>query len=317
MLATLIDGPFDNPHWFFEIKWDGVRAITTIAGRGKSPTISSRNGKDLLGQFPELARLDRAFSRLPVIVDGEIVALDEQGRSSFQLLQQRLNRHSPDAALVRKVPVCYSIFDLLYVERADLRKQPLAQRKERLLQLLRPKAAQVMLSKHIVGKGKRLFNFARAHSLEGIIAKDSESPYLERRSRLWLKIKTHFEQEFVIGGWTEPRGSREAFGALLLGLYEGDELHYVGHVGTGFNRALLQTVMAAMRPLESATKPFVERPKSNSPAHWIKPRLVAQVRFAEWTNERILRAPVFIGLRHDKNPRDCVREVPVPAGRAR
>jgi len=312
MLATLVDAPFDDPQWLFEIKWDGVRAIATVF-KDKKPVLSSRNGKDLLVQFPEFETLARSFARCPVIVDGEIVAIDEQGRSSFQLLQQRLNRRSPDPRLVKAVPVHYTIFDLLYADGKDLRKQPLSQRKVLLERKLRTNA-HVMLSKHILTKGKALYSFAKRRSLEGVIGKRVDSPYLERRTRLWVKIKTHLEQECVIGGWTEPRGSREEFGALLLGLYDKDGLHYVGHVGTGFNRELLHQLMQKLKPLGTTTCPFLERPKSNAPSHWVKPKLVAEVKFAEWTNEGIMRAPVFVGLRYDKDPRECVRETPKPAG---
>ncbi len=313
MLATLVDAPFDDPDWLFEIKWDGVRAIATVPKDG-SPTVTSRTGKDLLAQFPELEDLRGSLLRLPVIVDGEIVAIDEHGRSSFQRLQQRLNRRSPDPRLVKAVPVMYAIFDLLYRDGKDLRPLPLLERKALLEKALRKNARHLMLSKHILGKGKELYGFAKQRGLEGIVGKRTDSPYLERRTRLWVKIKTHLEQEAVIGGWTEPRGSREFFGALLLGLYEPDGLlHYVGHVGTGFNHELLQQVMRNVAPLESKKCPFVERPKSNAPAHWVKPKLVAEVKFAEWTKEGIMRVPVFLGVRPDKNPRECVREIPAPA----
>lgn len=316
MLATLVDEPFDDPAWVFEIKWDGVRAITSITADGQA-TITSRTGKDLLVQFPEFARLRTSFKRLPVIVDGEIVAMDEHGRSSFQLLQQRLNRRSPDPHLVKQVPAIYSIFDLLYAGSADLRKRALLERKAALEKVLRTTHPHVMLSKHIARSGKKLYAFAKRHALEGVIGKVADSPYLERRTRLWVKIKTHLEQECVIGGWTEPRGSRDFFGALLLGLYRDGELHYVGHVGTGFNRALLAQVMRALQPLETKECPFAQRPKSNSPSHWVRPKLVAEVKFAEWTNEGIMRVPVFVGLRQDKDPRECVREVALPSAPVR
>lgn len=312
MLATLLDHPFDDPNWLFEIKWDGVRAIATVFEE-KKPTITSRTGKDLLVQFPELSQLARAFTRWPVIVDGEIVALDDEGRSSFQRLQQRLNRRSPDPRLIKAVPIVYTVFDLLYADEMDLRATPLLDRKALLERRLRKRATHTLLSRHILAKGKELYRFAKRRSLEGIIGKRIDSPYVERRTQLWVKIKTHLEQECVIGGWTEPRGSRAYFGALLLGLYDRDGLHYVGHVGTGFNHDLLEQVMHALRPLETAQCPFLEKPKSNSPAHWVKPKLVAEVKFAEWTQEGIMRVPVFVGLRHDKDPRECVRETPARA----
>lgn len=311
MLATLVDGPFDDDDWLFEIKWDGVRAIATVIP-GEPPRVHSRTGRDLLLQFPELNELHKAFGRGPFIVDGEIVTLDGHGRSSFQRLQPRLNRRSSDPALERSVPATYAVFDLLYAGRKDLRSSPLEDRKAALQRLLRDRAPHVMLSKHVLGAGKKLYALAKRQALEGIIAKRRDSPYLERRTRLWLKIKTHFEQEAVIGGWTEPRGSRELFGALILGVYDHGELQYVGHVGTGFDRALLAAVMKRMKPLETSRCPFVKRPPSNAPSHWIRPALVAEVRFGEWTDEGIMRQPVFVGLRDDKKAKEVKREGATP-----
>jgi len=307
MLATLVDKPFDDPEWVFEIKWDGVRAISVLEAK-KLPRVRSRNGNDLLPQFPELLDLHKAFRSLPVVIDGEIVALDRHGRSSFQRLQPRLNRRTSDPALVRAVPATYVIFDLLYAAGHDLRKATLDERKAALQRLLRPRAPHVMLSKHVVGSGRKLFAFAKRRSLEGIIAKRRDSPYVERRSRLWLKIKTHLEQETVIAGWTDPRGAREKFGALVLGVYQKEKLIYVGHVGTGFDRELLDLLMKKMKPLLTSRCPFAVRPPSNAPVHWVRPTLVAEVKFGEWTDEGIMRQPVFIGLRQDKNAKDVVRE---------
>lgn len=308
MLATLVEAPFDDDDWLFEIKWDGVRAIATVS-KGRPPRLHSRTGKDLLVQFPEFEHLARSCSRSPVLLDGEIVSLDASGRSSFQRLQSRLNRRTSDPELERKVPATYVIFDLLYVGTTDLRRQPLEERKAMLERILHP-GSHVMYSKHVLGKGKRLFALARRKALEGIVAKRRDSPYVERRSQLWRKIKTHYEQEVVIGGWTEPRGSREDFGALLLGVYERDALIYAGHVGTGFDRALLRQVMARLRPLETKRCPFNRVPASNAPNHWVRPKLVAEVKFSEWTVDGLMRQPVFLGLRDDKDPRDVVRERP-------
>ncbi len=274
MLATLVDKPFDDENWFFEIKWDGVRAIATIVPR-EAPKLTSRTGKDLLSQFPEFGELRSAFSKLPVVIDGEIVALDRYGRSSFQRLQPRLNRRTSDPQLQRAVPATYAVFDMLFAGERDLRKHPIAERKALLERLLRKRAPHVMLSKHLVGKGKKLFAFARRRALEGIIAKRRDAPYVERRSRLWLKIKTHREQEAVIGGWTEPRGTRQKFGALVLGVYNNGKLEYIGHVGTGFDRDLLDLIMKKMAPLEAKACPFSAAPPSNAPCHWIRPQLVA------------------------------------------
>jgi bifunctional non-homologous end joining protein LigD len=309
MLATIVEKPFDDDDWLFEIKWDGVRAIATVAARG-DVQVRSRTGKDLLVQFPELEDLSRAVTMLPAILDGEIVALDRYGRSSFQRLQPRLNRRESDPALARAIPVTYCVFDLLYAGKRDLRRLPLDERKALLERIVRASGKQIMLSKHVVGKGKHLFSFARRHGLEGIMAKRRDSPYVERRSSMWLKIKAHRQQEVVIAGWTEPRGSRELFGALLLGVYDHGTLRYVGHVGTGFDRALLELVMNKLAALATSKCPFAVKPKSNAPCHWVRPQLVAEVKFAEWTDEGLMRQPVFLGLRADKKAKDVVRERP-------
>jgi bifunctional non-homologous end joining protein LigD len=309
MLATIVEKPFDDDDWLFEIKWDGVRAIATIASRA-DVQLRSRTGNDLLVQFPEMRDLSRAATSLPVILDGELVALDRYGRSSFQRLQPRLNRRSSDPELQRAIPVTYCIFDLLFAGKRDLRHLPLDERKTLLERLLRKNAPNVMRSLHVVGRGKHLFAFARRHGLEGIMAKRRDSSYVERRSRTWLKIKAHRQQETVIAGWTEPRGSRELFGALLLGVYERGALRYVGHVGTGFDQPLLELVMSKMAPLATSKCPFAAKPKSNAPCHWVRPRLVAEIKFAQWTDEGLMRQPVFLGLRTDKKAKDVVRERP-------
>jgi bifunctional non-homologous end joining protein LigD len=307
MLAMLVDKPFDDPEWLFEIKWDGVRAVSTIESAHKVQ-VRSRTDKDLLAQFPEFEGLGRAFSSLPVIIDGEIVSLDRYGRSSFQRLQPRLNRRTTDPALQRAIPVTYVIFDLLYAGKRDLRGTPLDERKALLQRLLRADAPHLMLSKHVIGAGTKLFAEAKRRKLEGIIAKQRASLYVERRSRSWLKIKTHLEQEVVIAGWTEPRGSREKFGALVLGVYDKGKLRYVGHVGTGFDQELLDVVYRKLKPLETTRSPFATKPPSNAPVHWVRPHLVAEVKFGEWTKDGLMRQPVFVGLRTDKKPEDVVRE---------
>ncbi|MDQ6767382.1 MAG: non-homologous end-joining DNA ligase [Candidatus Eremiobacteraeota bacterium] len=307
MLATPADKPFDDPDWLFEVKWDGVRAIAYLES-GKTPRIRSRTGNDLLPQFPELLELRRAFASAQVIVDGELVALDRHGRSSFQRLQPRLNRRTNDPALQRAVPVTYVIFDLLYAGKGDLRTVALEKRKARLADLLRDNAPHIMLSKHVVGQGKKLFALAKRRALEGIIAKRRDSPYLERRTRLWLKIKTHYEQEAVIVGWTDPQGSRSHFGSLVLAVYDKGTLRYVGHVGTGFNHELLDLTMKKMKPLATKRCPFETVPLGCARCHWIRPKLVAEIKFNEWTKDGIMRQPVFVGLRSDKNAKDVVRE---------
>jgi bifunctional non-homologous end joining protein LigD len=307
MLPTLADAPFDSADWLFELKWDGVRAVCLVARSGV--TALSRTGRDLIRQFPELSDLRRSFKRLPVVVDGEIVSLDRKGRSSFQRLQPRINRTraSDEADTVR---VNFAVFDLLGHGTADLRDRPLEERKSRLETQLLDADGFALCSKHVVGAGKRLFAQAGRLGVEGIVGKRIASPYRSGRSRDWLKIKTLLRQEFVVVGWTEPRGSRDHLGALLLGYYDGGVLTYAGHVGTGFDSATLADLYRRLAPLETKRRPIAENPKTNSPAHWVRPRLVAEIKFGEWTRDGILRQPVYLGLRTDKRPQDCVREVP-------
>ncbi len=310
MLATLIDAPFDDPDWLFEFKWDGYRALATIAQDG-NVTLTSRNGNSLLAQFGELADVGAAFTSLPIIVDGEICILDDRGRSSFQALQSRDKRFA-NGAKPSKTPVTYVVFDCLYADGRDLRSEPLETRKALLEKLIVP-GHGVMYSKHVVGSGKQLYDFAVREALEGIVGKERSSPYRSARSREWVKVKAKHRQEFVVGGWTEPRGSRTAFGALLLGVYAGKSLVYAGHVGTGFDQAKLRAIAKQLAPLETEKSPFAQAPKTNTKAHWVTPSLVAEIEFAEWTRDDILRQAVFVGLRTDKDARDVVREGELPA----
>jgi bifunctional non-homologous end joining protein LigD len=298
MLATLIAEPFDDPEWLFEIKWDGYRALCTV--EEDSFSLVSRNGLDMLRRFPELEELRNAFSSLPVVVDGEIVSLDAQGRSAFQRLQESQKKTAG---------LTYAAFDLLYADGTDLRGTPLEERKALLERLIRDETL-VLYSKHVVGAGKALFASARKQHLEGIIGKKRRSTYQERRSRDWVKIKTGYEQEFVVGGWSEPKGSRNGFGALLLGVYHKKKLRYVGSVGTGFSAKLLHDLHARLRALERKTSPFSNDVDANAPAHWASPQLVVEVRFSEWTRDGYLRQPAYLGLRPDKSPADVVAEIP-------
>ncbi|MHB8146221.1 MAG: non-homologous end-joining DNA ligase [Vulcanimicrobiaceae bacterium] len=298
MLATLVDAPFDGDDWLFEIKWDGYRAICTIDNRGTLALVS-RTGGNLLKTFPDLRALREAFVSTPIVVDGEIVSLDAKGRSDFSRLQQ----HG-----VAPSQLTFAAFDLLYANGRDMRKAPLEERKTLLESLIR-KDGIAMYSKHVLGKGVALYERAVRSHLEGIIAKKRSSPYREGRTRDWCKIKALSEQEFVIGGWTEPRASRKDFGALLLGVYSGQNLTYVGHVGTGFTARSLAEIGTQLRAIERKTSPFVDAIRANTPAHFVKPKLVAQVRFSEWTHDGHLRQPAFLGLRLDKKAGDVTREV--------
>ncbi len=299
MLATLVAHPFDDPDWLFEIKWDGYRALCTIDENSFS--LVSRNGLDMLRRFPELKELATAFASLPVVVDGEIVSLDANGRSAFQRLQESQKKPAG---------LTYAAFDLLYADGADLRSTPLEERKALLERLIRDDDL-VLYSKHIVEKGTALYEVAKKQRLEGIIAKKRDSTYQERRSRDWLKIKTTQEQEFVVGGWTEPKGSRKGFGALLLGVYQKNALRYVGSVGTGFSAKLLADLYKRLRAIERKTSPFVNTVDANAPKHWVSPELVVEVRFSEWTRDGYLRQPAYLGLRPDKAAKEVIAELPV------
>jgi bifunctional non-homologous end joining protein LigD len=298
MLATLVAEAFDDPAWLFEIKWDGYRALCTI--EEKSFSLVSRNGLDMLRRFPDLKALEGAFASLPVVVDGEIVSLDSKGRSEFQRLQESQKKPAG---------LTYAAFDLLYADGRDLRSTPLEERKALLERLIRDDSL-VLYSKHVIGKGKALFASARKQHLEGIIGKRRDSTYQERRSRDWVKIKTGYEQEFVVGGWTEPKGSRKGFGALLLGVYQAKSLRFVGSVGTGFSAKHLADLFARLRKLERKTTPFVNPVVANSAVHWASPELVVEVRFSEWTRDGYLRQPAYLGLRPDKPARQVTAEVP-------
>jgi bifunctional non-homologous end joining protein LigD len=232
-----------------------------------------------------------------------VVSLDDEGRSDFQ----RLNTASV------AVNLTFAAFDVLYADGRDQRKTPLEERKSLLERLIREDGDLVLYSKHVLGKGKALHAQAQRKSLEGIVGKRRASSYVERGTRDWVKIKAQQEQEFVIGGWTEPRGSRKGFGALLLGAYEGKKLRYVGHVGTGFSVKLIAEIKKRLDGLARATSPFVNDVDANTPAHFVKPELVAEVRFTEWTVDRYLRHPAFLGMRLDKNAKDVTIELPEAA----
>ena len=301
MLATAVDKPFSDPSWLFEIKWDGVRTLARIAD-GELKLIS-RNGIDVTKQYPELAELPKILSARDAIVDGEIVALDEKGHSGFARLQQRMHVRAPAPTLVAQVPVTYYAFDLLYCDGYDLRQVPLLQRKEFLRRLIHA-ANYVRFSDHQLEQGKELYELAGANGLEGIIGKRAESLYGEGRSNSWVKIKQTRTIDAVIGGWTEARSPGLKFGALLLGLYEGKKLRFAGHVGTGFDGKLQESIGKMLKELEIRERPFDKDPGANEPEHWVKPELVARVKYTEWTPEKRLRHPVFIGLRNDAKPEE-------------
>jgi bifunctional non-homologous end joining protein LigD len=309
MLATLVDEPFDGDEWLFEIKWDGYRAICTVREDG-SMTLVSRNGLDFLKKFPEMEALSSAWSTLPIVVDGEIVSLDSQGRSSFQRLQESLTSSRAGSRAKKTAPLNFVAFDILYADGRDLRKTPLEERKA-ILERSIADDELVLYSKHVTGNGCALFAQAERQRLEGIIGKRRDSVYQERRTRDWVKIKAQLEQECVIGGFTEPRGSRTGFGSLLLGLYDRGKLYYVGHAGTGFNTKLLDELTKRLKKIERKETPFANKVEANTRPHWVEPKMVAEIRFTEWTRDGYMRQPAFLGLRVDKNPKECVRERPI------
>ena len=309
MLASLCEKPFDDPNWLFEIKWDGYRAVAFL-GDGDVRLVS-RNHNDLTARFSELRGLSKSVDAKNAILDGEVVVLDDQGRPSFSLMQQRtgMRSHGRQTTPRGDLPILYYVFDLIYLDGYDLRKVTLDERK-RILREIVTDSEMVRYSDHFAGSGNALFGVAKEKGLEGIIAKKANSCYEERRSREWQKIKITQTVDCVIGGYTDPEGSRQYFGSLMLGLYnDKKQLIHVGNAGTGFNHALLKEISAVLKGIDSSSNPFTG-PTEPKRAHWVKPTRVAEVKFTEWTHETNgggvkLRAPVFMSLREDKNPEDC------------
>ena len=317
MLATAVERPFDDPNWLFEIKWDGYRAVAFIDDGGVR--LVSRNQNDLTAQYPELRDMPKFIKAKRAVVDGEVVALDEQGRPSFSLMQQRTGFRPGKPRLPGRqgVPVIYYAFDLIYVDGYDLRRVKLEERKQ-LLETLVENSPVVHFSDHYPEKGLALFEAAKQRGLEGIVAKKRKSLYEEKRSREWLKIKITQRQECVIGGYTDPEGSRQYFGSLVLGLYDKkSRLIHVGQAGTGFDEKSLKEIFERLQSLETKTKPFHGEIGGLKKVHFVRPKLVAEIKFSEWTHETAeggmkLRAPVFMGLRADKAPEECRLEEAVP-----
>jgi bifunctional non-homologous end joining protein LigD len=328
MLAALADPPLNDPDLVYEPKYDGIRAIAEV---GAGPVkLWSRLGNEKTHQFPEVARaLEQYAKRLKqtLVLDGEIVALDGKGEpAGFQQLQGRIHLNEADTRTGGSV--AYIAFDLLREGRTDLRDRPLLERRAALERLFaRTGSPLLRISRQVRSDGRGLCREALERGWEGLIAKNAMSLYKSgKRTPDWRKLKIVREQEFVIGGWTEPRQTRSYFGALLLGVNEENEdrrkgLVYVGHTGTGFNERELARLMRLLRPLETADCPFRSRPKTNERPHWVRPELVAQVKFTEWTADAKLRHPVYLGLRDDKRAAEVYREdkarvlAPAPAAR--
>ncbi|HXJ88356.1 MAG TPA: non-homologous end-joining DNA ligase [Candidatus Binatia bacterium] len=311
MLAESIEKPFDDPEWLFEIKWDGYRAIAFIE-KGRVRLVS-RNQNELTGRYPELKDMPESIKAETAILDGEVVALDAEGRASFSLMQQRTGFHPGGhrAAAKADVAVLYYAFDLLYLDGYDWRWMPLEQRKAKLASIVKAGDA-LRYSDHHEAQGKALFEIAHEKKLEGILAKKRNSCYEERRSREWLKIKIRHRMECIVGGFTEPEGTRAHFGSLVLGLYDKQgRLIHVGQVGSGFDQKLLAEIWKTLQKIETKKNPFYGEVEALRKVSWVKPELVAEVEYAEWTEGANtgsgpkLRAPVFLGLRDDKDPKEC------------
>ena len=310
MLATLVDETPTDASWLFEIKYDGVRVLASRAG--DEVELRGRSGQVVTTRYPEVTAALHALPLESFVLDGEIVALDDRGRSSFQRLQERMGLTRPaDVERARgEVPVSAVFFDALGLDGRDLRRLPLEARKE-CLKLVVPPRGVVYYGDHVLEHGADFLAAACEQGLEGVVAKRRDSPYAGKRSRDWLKIKCQLRQEFVIGGYTMPQGTRAHFGALHLGLYERGELVYVSKVGTGFDERALKTISEKLRRLARPTSPFARGTPGGRGHHWVEPRLVGEVRFTEWTRDGGIRHPAFLGLRDDKRPEDCVRETPV------
>lgn len=301
MLASPDVKPFDDPDWVFEIKWDGYRAVAETGG--KDLRLYSRNGLSFLEAYPDVVDELRTI-RKRMVLDGEIVAINDRQRPDFQLLQHA--SQEPSTHLV------YYVFDLLELDGKDLSHLPLLERKKKLRAALED-GTHVRYCDHVEEAGKAFFNVAVKQDLEGIIGKRADSLYAKGvRGKNWVKIKNHRSQEAVIGGYTAPRNSRKHFGALLLGVYEKGEFVYVGHTGTGFDDRSLSDLMAKMKPLVRATSPFSTEVDANQPPVWVKPKLVCNIKFTEWTRDGHMRHPVFLGLRTDKEATAVKKEAMTP-----
>lgn len=294
MLATLVDKPFDSKDWIFEIKWDGYRAIAEVAKYGVN--FYSRNQVSFNETFPPLLE-SLADLEEEAVLDGEVVVVDQKGIGKFQLLQQYQK--------TKKGILVYYLFDILFLNGKDLQNLPLSERKTILKKAFPLLPANIKISDFIEEEGINFYKLALKEGLEGIIAKKSNSIYRQgQRSRDWLKIKTHLRQEAIIAGFTEPKGGRKYFGSLVLGVFVKGKLQYIGHSGGSFDENNLKDLYEKLKALEIKGSPFADPPKTNAQYHWVKPILICETAFSEWTNEGIMRQPIFLGLREDKSPLD-------------
>lgn len=309
-LCTLVTAPPQGEDWAHEIKLDGYRVLCELRKGGVK--LFTRRGNDWATRFSSVAQAAKNLPTSEALLDGEVVMVEEDGTTSFQALQNALD-------IKRGEDLIYYAFDLLYLDGYDLRATPLLKRKEILKNLINAAGHNsIRYGDHVLGKGDLFYEQACKVGLEGIVSKRIDSPYRSIRGSDWLKIKCLKRQEFVIGGFTDPRGTRTGFGALLLGFYEGKELIFAGRVGTGFNERFLKELRLKLDRMEQAESPFANPPTGSETrgVHWVRPKLVGEVAFREWTHEGILRQPSFQGLREDKSPLEVVREKPHPISRA-
>jgi DNA ligase D-like protein (predicted ligase) len=306
MLATLTDRRDFGDGWLLERKFDGERCVARKVG--SEVRLESRTGKDLTGTYPEVSAAVAAQHQRDFLLDGEVVAYDGD-QTSFTRLQQRLGVTSPSPEQVAQDPVVYCVFDLLAIDGEDLTDRPFVERRGRLTRAIRSSSA-LQHTESWRDDAERRFATACRSGWEGLIAKRADAPYVAGRSKDWLKLKCVWEQEFVIGGYTDPSGSRTDFGALLVGYYDQESLRYAGKVGTGYTKVTLRDLGTRLRKLETEQSAFVDARPIPRGAHWTRPNLVAQIGFAEWTTDARLRQPRFLGLRDDKSPAEVVRERP-------
>ncbi len=303
MLATLVKNPFSSKDWIFETKFDGIRCIA--CKKGKKISLYSRNKKLLNSSFPEIEKALLKVSKKDFVIDGEIVTFDKRV-TSFSKLQPRMHVKKPTAKLIKDIKVNYFVFDVMIYNEKDLKKLPLIERK----QILKKKFSYASLIRYSTYKskdGEKYFNQAQKKGLEGLIAKKKDSIYVSKRSKAWQKFKCVNNQEFVIIGYTEPKGERVGFGAILIGYYKGKELRFAGKVGTGFDREKLNKIIKKLKRIERKNSLLSQKIREKD-VHWVAPKIVCEIGFTEWTKDHKLRHPRFLGIRLDKSPKKVIKE---------